>query len=99
LFMWNEENVYVSSVRVNLHHEKGDTMSKESWEDDYEMKAEYDFSGSVPNPYAVRFREGANQIVLDPEVSAVFPDSRSVNDALRLLIRAAKSAQDLQKAS
>jgi hypothetical protein len=36
---------------------------------------------------------------LDPDVKAVFPDSESVNDALRLLIKAAKSAQDLQKAS
>ncbi len=74
-------------------------MSKEAWEDDYEMEAEYDFSNSVPNPYAARFREGTTQIVLDADVSAAFPDSRSVNEALRLLIKAAKSAQDLPKAS
>jgi hypothetical protein len=79
--------------------ERGESMSKEPWEDNYEMEAEYDFSNGVRNPYAARFREGATQVVLDSDVSAAFPDSKSVNEALRLLIRAAKSARDLPKAS
>jgi hypothetical protein len=74
-------------------------MSKEAWEDNYEMEAEYDFSGGVRNPYAARFREGTTQVILDPDVSAAFPDSQSVNEALRLLIKAAKSVRDLPKAS
>ena len=37
-------------------------MSKEAWEDEYEMEPEYDFSNSVRNPYAARFREGANRL-------------------------------------
>ncbi len=36
--------------------ERGGNMSgetdKAAWEDDYEMEPEYDFSNSVPNPYA-----------------------------------------------
>lgn len=74
-------------------------MSKEALEDDYEMEPEYDFSDSVPNPYAVPFREGAIQVILDADVSAAFPDSQSVNEALRLLIKAAKNVKDLPKAS
>jgi hypothetical protein len=74
-------------------------MSKEVREDDYEMEPEYDFSDGVPNPYAARFREGATQVVLDADVSAAFPDSQSVNEALRLLIKAAKNVKDLPKAS
>lgn len=74
-------------------------MSKESREDDYEMDAEYDFSNSVRNPYAARFREGTRQVQLDADVSAAFPDSQSVNEALRGLIKIAKSVKDLPKAS
>lgn len=74
-------------------------MSKEAWEDEYEMEPEYDFSGSVRNPYAARFREGATQIVLDADVLAAFPDSQSVNEALRVLIKAAQGVKDLRKAS
>ena len=40
-----------------------------------------------------------NLVALDPDVKAAFPDSQSVNEALRLLIKAAKSAQELRKAS
>jgi hypothetical protein len=101
--MWNAVNVFALSARGTLHPERGGNMSgetdKAAWEDDYEMKPEYDFSESVPNPYAVRFGEGTAIVVLEPDVSVAFPDSASVNEALRLLIKAAKSAKDLPKAS
>lgn len=71
---------------------------KAAWEDNYEMEPEYDFSDAVQSPYAQRFQE-LNLVSLDPDVKAAFPDSESVNEALRLLIRAAKRAQDLPKAS
>ena len=73
-------------------------MSKEAWEDNYEMEPEYDFSKSVPNPYAARFREGTNLVVLDADVRAAFPDSQAVNEALRVLIKAAQGVKDLRKA-
>jgi hypothetical protein len=63
-----------------------------------EMREEYDFSNAIPNPCVQRFQE-LNLVSLDPDVKAAFPDSKSMNQALRLLIKAAKSAQDLQKAS
>jgi hypothetical protein len=71
-------------------------MTKE--EEEYEMRNEYDFSNSIRNPYVQRFEE-LNLVSLDADVKAAFPDSQSVNEALRLLIKAAKGAQDLAKAS
>jgi len=62
------------------------------------MRDEYDFSNGLPNPYVQRFQE-LNLVSLDPDVATAFPDSQSVNEALRLLIKTAKSAQELRKAS
>jgi hypothetical protein len=35
----------------------------------------------------------SNVVVLDPDVAAIFPDSASVNEALRLLAKIAKSVK------
>lgn len=48
-----------------------------------EMRSEYDFSNAVRGKYADRIKEGSHVVVLDPDVAAVFPDSKAVNDALR----------------
>jgi hypothetical protein len=50
-----------------------------------EMRPEYDFSGGVRGKYADRYRKGTNVVLLDPELAEAFPDSKSVNDALRAL--------------
>ncbi len=61
-------------------------MSQQSNNDhDPEMLDEYDFSGGERGKYAARFAEGANVVVLDPDVAEVFTDSESVNQALRAL--------------
>jgi hypothetical protein len=70
-------------------------MSKENWEDDYEMEPEYDFSNAIRNPYAARFGERTALALLDVDVAAAFPDSQAVNEALRLLIKTARAAQEL----
>jgi hypothetical protein len=54
---------------------------------DLEMREEYDFSGGVRGRYAERYAEGTNLVRLDPDVRKVFPDSESVNRALRALVR------------
>ena len=69
-------------------------MTKQG-QDSCEMRDEYDFSNAIRNPYVQKFQE-LNLVSLDPDVKAAFPDSRAVNEALRLLIRAAKAA-DAQK--
>ena len=49
------------------------------------MRKEYDFSKGVRGKYAKRFAAGSNVVVLDPDLAKVFPDSASVNEALRAL--------------
>ncbi len=56
-----------------------------------EMRPEYDIRGGVRGKYYERYKQGTNVVVLDPDVAAVFRDSQSVNQALRLLIDLAKS--------
>ena len=51
-----------------------------------EMRAEYDFTGGIRGKYANRYRQGVNAILLEPELAEAFPDSKSVNDALRALL-------------
>jgi len=53
-----------------------------------ELRPEYDFRGGERGKYAARFAEGANIVVLDPDVAAEFKDSQAVNDALRRLLHA-----------
>lgn len=52
---------------------------------DDEMLPEYDFSGGIRGKYAERYARATNVVVLDPDVAEVFPDSESVNRALRAL--------------
>jgi hypothetical protein len=52
-----------------------------------EIPAEIDFSGAVRNPYAARYATGSNIVMLEPDVAALFPNSASVNEALRSLAR------------
>ncbi len=54
-----------------------------------EMRAEYDFSSGERGKYAKRFAEGTNVVILDPDVAEIFPDSRTVNEALRALSKIA----------
>ena len=61
-------------------------MSRQSNSDHApEILEEYDFSGGVHGKYVDRFAQGANVVVLDPDVAEVFTDSESVNQALRAL--------------
>ena len=50
-----------------------------------EMLPEYDFSGGVRGRQAGRFAKDTVMVVLDPDVAEVFPDPKSVNDALRAI--------------
>lgn len=49
------------------------------------MQEEYDFSKGVRGKYAKRFEEGSNIVLLDPDLAKLYPDSESVNRALRSL--------------
>ena len=65
-----------------------------------ELRPEYDFSrlkNRVRGKYAERYKEGTNLVLLAPDVAQAFPDSDSVNEALRLLIRVAKTSRPSQR--
>jgi len=53
------------------------------------MLDKYGFSKGVRGKYVKRFAEGSNVVVLSPDIAQVFPDSESVNEALRTLIKIA----------
>jgi hypothetical protein len=55
-----------------------------------DIRPEYDFSGAVRGKYYERFRQGSNVVLLEPDVSAAFPNSASVNQALRTLMPVAR---------
>ena len=57
---------------------------------DPDMLDEYDFSKGVRGKYAKRYAEGTNIVILSPDVAEVFPDSESVNEALRVLVKVAR---------
>lgn len=59
-----------------------------------DIRAEYrpaDFpKGLARGKYAGRLAKGSQVVVLDPEIAAAFPTSSAVNEALALLLRAAR---------
>jgi|KBSSwiStaDraftv2_1062776.scaffolds.fasta_scaffold1925951_2 hypothetical protein len=63
------------------------------------MRPEYDFTGAVRGKYYERFRQGSNVILLDPDVSAAFPTSASVNQALRTLMPSRKGGRMMRRPS
>jgi len=56
------------------------------------MRTEYDMRGGVRGKYVKRFPQDVVMVTLAPDVAAAFPDADSVNEALRILIKAAKMA-------
>jgi hypothetical protein len=55
-----------------------------------DMLDEYDFSKGVRGKYAKRYAERTNVITLDPDVAVFFPNAKSVNEALRALVKIAR---------
>ena len=54
-------------------------------EDEDTMRPEYDFSRGQRGVTARRYAQGANLVVISPDVLDVFPDGVAVNEALRAL--------------
>lgn len=61
-------------------------MARKKRHDD-EMRGHYDFSGGERGKYAARYAEGANVIVLDPDVADVIRGSIALNETLRTSVR------------
>lgn len=59
---------------------------------DDELRDEYDLAeltGRVRGKHYEAVRAGTNLVLLEPDVAEAFPDSESVNEALRVLAKAA----------
>jgi hypothetical protein len=75
---------------------RGSDMKDRDKELKDELRPEYsfDYSKAVRGKYYSRLlAEGANVVVLDPDIAEAFPDSVSVNKALRSLLDLARSTQ------
>ena len=54
------------------------------------MRKEYDFRDAEVGKYAKGYAAGTNLVLLDPDIAPLFPDSQSVNETLRSLVRIAE---------
>jgi uncharacterized DUF497 family protein len=100
--MQKEEKPYVSSAHGSQLRMKGRNMKSKQRLDRDQLRREYDFdySKAVRGKYFKQLlQEGANVVVLDPDVAKAFGDSSSVNEALRSLLNLARSTQRLSKRS
>jgi len=63
-------------------------MKETGLEEEDELRPEYDLAellkGGVQGKYVEQYREGANLVLLTPDVAAAFPDSDAVNKALQM---------------
>ncbi len=62
-----------------------------------ELRPEYDLSqlkGGVRGKYYRKATAGTNLVLIEHELADVFPDSESVNRALRMLVNTATAAAD-----
>ncbi|MDQ3420028.1 MAG: hypothetical protein M3541_14855 [Acidobacteriota bacterium] len=55
------------------------------------LRPEYDFSRGKRGVHHEAYRAGTNVVFLEPDLVDAFPDSASVNQALRLLVRLSHS--------
>lgn len=64
--------------------------------DDLRPEYDLDYSKGVRGKYYKRIlKEGANVVVLEPDVAKAFPNSAAVNDALRVVLKAGQAARRL----
>jgi hypothetical protein len=72
---------------------KDETNAAESVEPNHELRLEYDLSQLQVRRLGSGWRQFSSDVVrLAPDVAAVFQDAEAVNEALRLLIKVARSS-------
>lgn len=67
-----------------------------------DLRAEYDFDfskGERGRYYKRLLKEGSNNVLLEPDVAKAFPNSATVNDALRAVIELVRSSTGLTRRS
>jgi hypothetical protein len=67
-------------------------------QDDMRAEYEFDFSKAERGRYAERLKaEGSNLVLVEPDLAKTFPDSASVNAALRSVVEFAKLSANITK--
>ena len=89
--MERKESVRIISARRAIRKEARQYEKAGSIDAD-EMRAEYDFSNGVRNPYAAKFKKGSNVVLIEPEIFKAFPSEEAVNSALRIRLKAGAEA-------
>jgi hypothetical protein len=93
----NAATVSESSARAKQRRESADSMKKTPTKQaNDELRPEYDLSklkGGVRGKYYRRATAGTNLVLIDPDLSKLFPDSDSVNRALRRVAEEIKPRQ------
>jgi len=56
-----------------------------------ELRTEYDFSRAERGKHHASYKAGTNLVLLEDDVAKAFPDSSSVNRALRAILEVAKT--------
>ena len=75
-------------------------MKPKNLSDDLRSEYDFDYSKGVHGKYYKRIlKEGANLVVLEPDVAKAFPNSAAVNDALRVVLKAGEAARRLTRRS
>lgn len=68
--------------------------------DDMRPEYDFDYSRTIRGKYYHRLlKEGANVVVLDPDVAKAFRSSAAVNEALRSLLRMSEATRRLTSRS
>jgi hypothetical protein len=83
---------FVSLVHARQHDEKAMTTRKSNGNHD-ELRSEYDVSklrGGTKGKYYAKAAAGSNLVLIEPDLTAAFPNGKAVNDALRVLVKAAR---------
>ena len=83
-------------MRVLRQEPSENSMKKDSAsEPGDDLRPQYDLSrleGGVRGKYYRRATAGTNLVLIDPDLTNMFPDSEAVNRALRVLAEAAQTA-------
>jgi hypothetical protein len=75
-------------------------MKSENSRDDLRPEYDLDYSKAVRGKYYKRLlQEGANVVILEPDVAKAFGDSAAVNEALRSLLELSRATERLTKRS
>jgi hypothetical protein len=91
----HDSPIQTSGVNMKKSHFMETKNETEPVGDVSDMQDHYSFKGGQRGRYAHLFPETPHLVVLSPDMAAVFPDSDSVNEALRILVKAAQTTVPL----